>query len=75
MKAHELRHAKEMAKNSKIYNVLDPKLQDFEKALLGFAVSEYSDFMSSIEESGDYNDDIGNSLKELLEKFLSTQTW
>jgi len=43
--------------------------------LLGFATSEYSDFMNSIEESGDYNDEIGNNLKELLEKFVSTQTW
>jgi len=56
-------------------NVEVNKIKDFEKALLGFASSEYSDFMNSIEESGDYNDDIGNSLKELLEKFVSTQTW
>ena len=56
-------------------NVEVNKIKDFEKALLGFATSEYSDFMNSIEESGDYNDDIGNNLKELLEKFVSTQTW
>ena len=56
-------------------NVEVNKIKDFEKALLGFATSEYSDFMNSIEESGDYNDDIGNSLKEMLEKFVSTQTW
>ena len=56
-------------------NVEVNKIKDFEKALLGFATSEYSDFMNSIEKSGDYNDDIGNSLKELLEKFVSTQTW
>ena len=51
------------------------KRTDFEKALLGFATSEYSDFMGGIEKSGDYNDDIGATLKELLEKFVSTQTW
>ena len=56
-------------------NVEVNKIKDFEKALLGFATSEYSDFMNSIEESGDYNDDIGNNLKELLKKFVSTQTW
>jgi F-type H+-transporting ATPase subunit alpha len=56
-------------------NVEVNKIKDFEKALLGFATSEYSDFMNSIEDSGDYNDDIGNNLKELLEKFVSTQTW
>ena len=56
-------------------NIEVSKIKDFEKALLGFATSEYSDFMNSIEESGDYNDDIGATLKELLEKFISTQTW
>ena len=56
-------------------NVEVSKIKDFEKALLGFATSEYSDFMNSIEESGEYNDDIGKSLKDLLEKFVSTQTW
>ena len=56
-------------------NVEVNKIKDFEKALLGFATSEYSDFMGGIEKSGDYNDDIGTTLKELLEKFVSTQTW
>ena len=56
-------------------NIEVNKIKDFEKALLGFATSEYSDFMNSLEESGDYNDDIGSNLKELLEKFVSTQTW
>ena len=51
------------------------KIKDFEKALLGFATSEYSKFMEGIEKSGDYNDDIGATLKELLDKFVSTQTW
>ena len=51
------------------------KIKDFEKALLGFANSEYLEFMKEIEDSGDYNDDIGSTLKELLEKFVSTQTW
>ena len=56
-------------------NVEVSKIKDFEKALLGFANSEYSEFMREIEDSGDYNDDIGSTLKELLEKFVSTQTW
>ena len=56
-------------------NVEVNKIKDFEKSLLGFAESEYSDFMSSIEKSGDYSDDIANTLKEMLEKFVSTQTW
>ena len=56
-------------------NVEVSKIKDFEKALLGFANSEYSEFMKEIEDSGDYNDDIGSTLKKLLEKFVSTQTW
>ena len=56
-------------------NVEVNKIKDFEKALLGFANSEYSDFMNSIEESADYNDEIGETLKELMDKFVSSQTW
>jgi len=56
-------------------NIEVSKIKDFEKALIGFAISEYADFMNSIEESGDYNDEIGSTLKEMLEKFVSTQTW
>jgi len=56
-------------------NIEVNKIKDFEKALIGFANSEYADFMNSIEESGDYNDEIGSTLKEMLEKFVSTQTW
>ena len=56
-------------------NVEVNKIKDFEKALLGFANSEYSDFMNSIEESADYNDEIGATLKELMDKFVSSQTW
>jgi len=56
-------------------NIEVSKIKDFEKALLGFAVSEYADFMKGIEDSGDYTDEIGNTLKELLDKFVSKQTW
>ncbi len=56
-------------------NIEVNKIKDFEKALIGFAKSEYSDFMSSIEKSGDYSDDIRATLKKVLEKFVSTQTW
>ena len=31
--------------------------------------------MNSIEESADYNDEIGATLKELMDKFVSSQTW
>ena len=44
-------------------NIEVSKIKDFEKALLGFIVSEYADFMKGIEDSGDYTDEIGNTLK------------
>ena len=56
-------------------NVEVNKIKDFEKALLGFANSEYSDFMNGIEESADYNDEIGATFKDLMDKFVSSQTW
>jgi F-type H+-transporting ATPase subunit alpha len=51
------------------------KIADFESALLSYMSSEYSDLMNTINESGDYNDDIQASLKEAMDKFISTQSW
>jgi F-type H+-transporting ATPase subunit alpha len=51
------------------------KVKDFEKSLLSFANSEYNEFMNNIESSGDFNDEIEKGLKEMLDKFVSTQTW
>ena len=51
------------------------KIQAFEAALLSYANSEYSELMAQINVKGDYNNDIAASLKELIEKFKSTQTW
>jgi len=51
------------------------KVADFEAALLSYINAEYGDLMSSINESGDYSDDIQASFKEALDKFISTQSW
>ena len=51
------------------------KIQAFEAALLSYANSEYSELMAQINVKGDYNNDIAAGLKELIEKFKSTQTW
>jgi F-type H+-transporting ATPase subunit alpha len=51
------------------------KIADFESALLSYMGSEYSDLMNTINESGDYNDDIQGSFKDALDKFISTQSW
>ena len=51
------------------------KVLDFEASLLSFVNSEYADLMTQINESGDWNDELEAKFKEILEKFVSTQTW
>ncbi|MEE1676143.1 F0F1 ATP synthase subunit alpha [Agarivorans aestuarii] len=51
------------------------KIVDFETALLAYANNEYADLLASINEKGDYNDEIDASIKGLLESFKSTQSW
>ncbi len=51
------------------------KIGSFEAALLSFMRSEYKDLMSDIDLTGNYSDEIANTFKSALEKFVSTQTW
>jgi F-type H+-transporting ATPase subunit alpha len=51
------------------------KIGDFEAALISYANSEFADLMAQINVKGDYSKDIAASLKELVEKFKSTQAW
>ncbi len=51
------------------------KIMDFEAALLSYASSTYAELVAQINETGNYNAEIEAQLKELLEKFKSTQTW
>ncbi|GDY26380.1 MULTISPECIES: F0F1 ATP synthase subunit alpha [unclassified Agarivorans] len=51
------------------------KIVDFETALLAYANNEHADLLASINEKGDYNDEIEASIKGLLESFKSTQSW
>jgi F-type H+-transporting ATPase subunit alpha len=37
--------------------------------------AEHGDLMDQINQSGDYNDDIGAAFKAALDKFIATQTW
>ncbi len=48
---------------------------DFEAGLISYANSTYAELMAQINETGNYNAEIEAQLKELLEKFKSTQTW
>ena len=51
------------------------KVLDFEAALLSFVNAEYDDLVAQINETGDWNDELEAKFKEIMEKFVSTQTW
>ncbi len=51
------------------------KVLDFESALLSYADSEGADLLKTINETGDWNDELKGKMKDLVEKFKSTQTW
>ena len=51
------------------------KIGDFESALLSYMNSENTDLMNSINETGDYSDDIEAKFKSALDTFVDTQTW
>ena len=51
------------------------KVLDFEAALLAYMSSEHADLIKQINDTGDYNDDIGAQFKVAIDKFKSTQTW
>ena len=51
------------------------KVLAFEAALLAYMNSEHADLIKQINDTGDYNDDIGAQFKVAIEKFKSTQTW
>jgi F-type H+-transporting ATPase subunit alpha len=51
------------------------KVLDFEAALLSFLNGEYGDLVAQINETGDWNDELEAKFKEIMEKFVSTQTW
>jgi len=51
------------------------KIKDFEKALLAYLLSEHSELMKTVAETGDYGDAVAAELKEALDNFVSTQTY
>jgi len=48
------------------------KVADFEQGLLSYARAHHADFITMINETGDYNDDIVKTLKEIIETFKKT---
>ncbi len=63
------------ADNGYLQSVEVNKIGDFEAALLSYMKAEHGDLMDQINQSGDYNDDIGAGFKAALDKFVATQTW
>ena len=51
------------------------KIVDFENALQDYMKSNEADFMKQINDSGDYNDDIGNTMHEAIKNFKSNSSW
>ncbi|MCY4356978.1 MAG: F0F1 ATP synthase subunit alpha [Gammaproteobacteria bacterium] len=51
------------------------KVLDFESSLLSFANSEYTELLARINETGDWDDDIEGQYREILEKFVATQSY
>ncbi|GBL06146.1 F0F1 ATP synthase subunit alpha [Glaciecola sp. KUL10] len=51
------------------------KVLDFEAALHSYMNGEQAELMNTINETGNYNDDIESQLKAAFDTFKSTQTW
>ncbi len=51
------------------------KISAFEAAMLAHLRSDHEDFLNEINESGDYNDEIADKMRGILETFKSTSTW
>ncbi|KAA0010699.1 F0F1 ATP synthase subunit alpha [Billgrantia pellis] len=51
------------------------KVLDFERALHDYMKSEHAELLDKINQTGDYNDEIQQGLKQGLEQFKATQSW
>lgn len=51
------------------------KVVDFEAAMLSTIRANHKDLLDNMYETGDFNDDIANTMRSVLENFKSTATW
>ncbi|WP_347329868.1 F0F1 ATP synthase subunit alpha [Marinimicrobium locisalis] len=51
------------------------KVLDFESALLSYARSEAPELLKTVNDSGDWNEELQGKFKALVEKFKETQSW
>jgi len=63
------------ADNGYLNDVTVEKIGDFEAALLSYAHAEYGDLLKQITQSGDWNGELEESFKALLEGFAKTQAY
>ncbi len=63
------------ADNGYLKEVPVNKVLDFEASLLSYMNSEHAELMKKINNTGEYSDEIIDSFKAALEKFVATQSW
>lgn len=63
------------ANNGYLKDLEVSKIGDFEAALLDYMNSEKKALMDSINEKGDYSDDVAGQIKDAIDEFKATQTW
>lgn len=51
------------------------KVVDFEAALHGYVNSEHSDLIDKINEAGDFNEEIEEAMKQVIEQFKASNVW
>ena len=51
------------------------KILDFEAAMLSHLKSNNADLVNTINETGDFNDDIANQMKAAVESFKANGIW
>jgi len=51
------------------------KVVDFENAMHDFMHSQHQNLLDSINDSGDFNDDVEASMKKAIEDFKAKGTW
>ena len=56
-------------------NVPVARVLDFERDLIGYMNAEHGDWMAEIAASGDYNDEIVETMKSALDKFQASHTY
>jgi F-type H+-transporting ATPase subunit alpha len=56
-------------------NIEVNKVLDFEAALLSYFKSEHTELMDSINATGDFNNEIGSSIRSGIETFVKTHSW